>query len=153
MFYDREIETLNGRRCLRIDKYTRDTLGQARMVEQTWVDLETRRPFRQRELMQLADQAPLPPGIPDGRLGLLGPGAGRPVRDRRSGGHPDRRRGEESPRGLARRDPAGDPGRSRRDPPVPAELPDRGRRRRRLRALSLLLVQPEGVHRRPLRSV
>jgi RNA polymerase sigma factor (sigma-70 family) len=59
VFFDYEIETVDGRRCLRIDRYTRDTLGASRIDEQTWVDMATRRPRRRRELLQAALQAQL----------------------------------------------------------------------------------------------
>jgi RNA polymerase sigma factor (sigma-70 family) len=59
VFFDYEIEMVDGRRCLRIDRFTRDTLGTARIDEQTWVDQATRRPRRRRELLQAASQAQL----------------------------------------------------------------------------------------------
>jgi hypothetical protein len=47
---------LDGRRCLRIDISRPDSLGQLRLSEQTWYEVETRRPIRRREILQLADQ-------------------------------------------------------------------------------------------------
>ena len=57
---------------------TRDSLGQLRLSEQTWYDIETRQPIRRRELLQVADRVKynreytpmdptrFPPGIFDG---------------------------------------------------------------------------------------
>jgi RNA polymerase sigma factor (sigma-70 family) len=59
VYFDYELEALDGRPCLRIDRFTRDTLGTARMDEQTWVELKTKRPLRRRELLQTAMQAQL----------------------------------------------------------------------------------------------
>ena len=56
VFFEAAIEDLDGRRCLRKDRYTPDSLGKARMDEQVWYDLETRRPGRRREILQLAYQ-------------------------------------------------------------------------------------------------
>ena len=51
-----EVVDLDGRLCLRIDENRPDALGRLRLSEQTWYDVETRRPIRRRELLQLADQ-------------------------------------------------------------------------------------------------
>jgi hypothetical protein len=56
VFFDVEVEVLDGRRLLRKDRYLADSLGKARMDEQTWYDMETRRPVRRREILQLALQ-------------------------------------------------------------------------------------------------
>jgi hypothetical protein len=42
-------ETLDGRRCLRMDLFKQDPADGARLERQTWVDLETKRPIRTRE--------------------------------------------------------------------------------------------------------
>ncbi len=51
-----QVVDLDGRRCLRIDLSRPDSLGQSRLSEQTWYDVETRRPIRRREILQLANQ-------------------------------------------------------------------------------------------------
>ena len=56
VFNDYEIETIDGRRYGRIDHYVRDRIGEARLEKQTWVDLQTKLPWKRRERMQVADQ-------------------------------------------------------------------------------------------------
>jgi hypothetical protein len=51
-----QVVDLDGRRCLRIDLSRPDSLGRLRLSEQTWYDVETRRPMRRREILQLAEQ-------------------------------------------------------------------------------------------------
>ena len=51
-----QVVDLDGRRCLRIDESLPDSLDQLRLRQQTWYDLETCRPIRRRELLQLAEQ-------------------------------------------------------------------------------------------------
>ena len=51
-----QVVDLDGRRCLRIDMSRPDSLGRLRLSEQTWYDVETRRPIRRREILQLAEQ-------------------------------------------------------------------------------------------------
>lgn len=51
-----EIVELDGGLCLRIDTSRPDALGRLRLSEQTWYDVETRRPVRRRKLLQVADQ-------------------------------------------------------------------------------------------------
>jgi RNA polymerase sigma factor (sigma-70 family) len=53
---DALVVDLDSRRCLRIDMSRHDSLGQLRLSEQTWYDVETRRPIQRREILQLADQ-------------------------------------------------------------------------------------------------
>ncbi|QEH32587.1 ECF RNA polymerase sigma factor SigE [Aquisphaera giovannonii] len=54
---DAEVADLDGRRCLRIDMSRPDSLGKLRLAEQTWYDLETGRPVRRREILQLGEQS------------------------------------------------------------------------------------------------
>ncbi len=42
-------DTLDGRRCLRRDELMKDPVGEVRLTRQTWIDLETGRPIRDRE--------------------------------------------------------------------------------------------------------
>ncbi|WP_165219876.1 RNA polymerase sigma factor [Aquisphaera insulae] len=53
---DAEVVELDGRRCLRIDMSTADALGNLRLAQQTWYDVETRRPIRRRDRLQLSQQ-------------------------------------------------------------------------------------------------
>jgi hypothetical protein len=50
-YFDAEVVDLDGLRCLRRDRYSPDALGRVRLDEQTWYDLETRRPVRRRTLI------------------------------------------------------------------------------------------------------
>jgi hypothetical protein len=43
------VATLDSRRCLRRDEFLKDPAGEIRLVRQTWIDLETGRPSRDRE--------------------------------------------------------------------------------------------------------
>ncbi len=56
VFMDYVIETINGRRLGRLDQYIRDALGEARVDNQTWFDLETKLPVRKRQRLQVAYQ-------------------------------------------------------------------------------------------------
>ncbi|MGC8638677.1 MAG: hypothetical protein ACP5XB_02225 [Isosphaeraceae bacterium] len=49
---DAQVVDLDGRRCLRIDMSRPDSLGKLRLSEQTWYDVETRRPIRRRRILQ-----------------------------------------------------------------------------------------------------
>jgi hypothetical protein len=53
---DAQVVNLDGRHCLRIDMSRPDSLGQLRLSEQTWFDVEMLRPIRRRKILQLADQ-------------------------------------------------------------------------------------------------
>ncbi len=53
---DAQVVDLFGRRCLRIDISRLDSLGKLRLSEQTWYDVETRRPIQRREILQLGYQ-------------------------------------------------------------------------------------------------
>ena len=53
---DAQVVDLDGRRCLRIDMSRPDSLGQLRLSEQTWYDVQTRRPVQRREILQLGYQ-------------------------------------------------------------------------------------------------
>jgi hypothetical protein len=54
---DARVVDLDGRRCLRIDLSQPDSLGKLRLSEQTWYDIETRRPIRRRRILQFGLQA------------------------------------------------------------------------------------------------
>jgi hypothetical protein len=56
VFVEAAYEDLDGRRCLRRDRYMPDSLGKARMDQQVWYDLETKRPIRRRDILQFALQ-------------------------------------------------------------------------------------------------
>ena len=49
-------ETIDGRRCLRMDTFENDPAGGVRLGRQTWIDLETKRPIRVRERLVLSHQ-------------------------------------------------------------------------------------------------
>ena len=54
---DAQVVDLDGRRCLRIDMSRPDSLGKLRLSEQTWYDIETRRPIRRGRILQIGLQA------------------------------------------------------------------------------------------------
>ncbi|MGA2059922.1 MAG: hypothetical protein ABSG67_05530 [Thermoguttaceae bacterium] len=52
-YWERHADAIEGRQLVRFDQYERDALGNYLLIEQLWIDPQTRLPLRVRRLMQL----------------------------------------------------------------------------------------------------
>jgi hypothetical protein len=55
-FTDRISDTVDGRDCIRIDRYGRNALGEVALVDRTWVDSRSRRFVRRQSSLRLEDR-------------------------------------------------------------------------------------------------